>query len=176
MQLSALEEYGIRCALQLARAYDEGPLPASRMAEKEGLSVEYVSKIMHLFKKAGVVSAERGNQGGFFLARRPEELPLRDLLDSVRASREMSGDFCSHYKGQESNCVHLGECALRPVWSLLGSYFDEVLKTLTLRDLMVREVEAEKVVRALAAEKAKHLRQQIQGVRAEGALSELEEA
>ena len=155
MQLSALEEYGIRCSLQLARAYREGPVSASRIAEREHLSVEYVSKIMHLFRKAGVVAAERGNQGGFFLTHAPSEVPLKVVLESVRARGDDAQSFCSHYPGQGSQCIHLGECAVRPVWMILNSYFDEILKTLTLQDLLVREAESDAAVRALAAEKAR---------------------
>jgi len=155
VQLSALEEYGLRCSLQLARSYQDGPLPASRIAEREHLSVEYVSKIMHLFRKAGVVAAERGNQGGFYLARSPAEVPLKAVLESVRTRSDDSHSFCSHYPGQGTQCIHLGECAVRPVWMVLSSYFDEILKTLTLQDLLVREAESEKAVRTLAAGKAR---------------------
>ena len=169
MQLSALEEYGVRCALQLARTYSEGPLSASKVAEKEGLSVEYVSKIMHLFKKSGLVAAARGNQGGFYLTEAPSDIPLKRLLDGIRpqSARESTSEFCNHYTGQGQSCVHIGECALRPVWGLLGSYFDEVLKNLTLQDLLGREVDSEKVVRTLAAEKAKFVTDRIRGAGAD---------
>jgi len=151
MHISALEEYGIRCALQLAKSHESGALAASRIARLEGLSVEYVSKIMHLFRKSGLVLAARGNQGGFYLAQQPTEISLQAVFDSLDSTRkDKIENFCDQFPGQQSVCTHSGECALRPVWQLLSSYFNQILSALTLQDLMGREIEVHKVVGALA--------------------------
>src|SRR5205823_5937207 len=74
MHISAVEEYGLRCALQLASQPEGSVLAASQVAEREGISVQYASKILHLFRKAGLVSASRGMQGGFRLVRAADEI------------------------------------------------------------------------------------------------------
>jgi Rrf2 family protein len=101
MHISALEEYGLRCALQLARMHDNETLAASQIAEKEGISVEYASKLMHLFRKAEMVESVRGMQGGFRLTRPASEVTLKAVLDAVKAKRTPSdsADFCSQFKG-----------------------------------------------------------------------------
>lgn len=162
MHISALEEYGIRCAIQLARAYEQGPLSASKVAEKEGISVEYVSKILHLLKRSGLVSAIRGAQGGFLLSMAPSALSISRVLTSLDESRgagSTSEDFCQKHSGHQGKCSHLESCSIRPVWTTLSSYFDQVLNELTLGDLLRREDEIQRQVATIASRKAKTLTQ-----------------
>jgi len=159
MHISAMEEYGLRCALQLARHHGDGPMAASKIAEKEGISLEYVSKLMHLFRKAGLVQAVRGVQGGFVLDREPAQITLREVVQTVSAKKDSNASFCSQYSGQQDSCANLGECTIRPVWTTLYNYFDEILKELTLADLLKREVTLKTQVTALAEAKAKQFKE-----------------
>ena len=141
MRISALEEYGLRCALQLARAKLKNELiAASVISEKEGLSVEYVSKIMHLFRKSGLVLSTRGIQGGFALAKDPHEVSVKAVLDIVSESQKSSAnvaDFCKSHKGlQTEACVHSETCSIRPLWTFVFDVFDRVLVSITLADLL----------------------------------------
>lgn len=146
MHISALEEYGLRCALQLAYLPVGQVLSASAIAEKEGISNQYASKIMHLFKKAGLVQATRGIQGGFFLSNGPETITLKTLFASLHEEKEADASFCGQYKGQQEQCVHLTSCSIRPVWNVLSSYFDTVLDRINLNDLARSEVDAGKLI------------------------------
>lgn len=148
MHISALEEFGLRCALQLARSYGQGPVSASFIAEKEGISVEYVSKFMHQFKKAGVVQSSRGVQGGFTLALPPETVPLKSVFDALGA-KGLSGseEFCGQFAGQQGICVHLQACSVRSFWQILSLYFEKLTQDFTLADLLVPESELSQRVR-----------------------------
>lgn len=162
MHISAVEEYGLRCALQLAQlqSLPESPLlAASQVAEREGLSVQYASKILHLFRKAGLVSASRGMQGGFRLARPADQTTIQSVFRAVREEKDTG--FCSQFKGQQSECVHLKECSVRPVFHVLAGYFDSVLGHLTLADLARTEAETRTRVEAFAKSEAERLRQRL---------------
>lgn len=155
MHISAVEEYGLRCALQLASLGDgQKVLAASQIAEREGISVQYASKIMHLFRKAGLVVASRGMQGGFRLARHPNEVTLKSVFASLREERT---GFCNQYKGLQEECVHLTECSVRPVWNVLSSYFDAVLDQLTLGDLASSEDNSRKRIEDFARGEAERV-------------------
>ena len=56
MQLLASEEYGLRCLVQVARRGTSSPVPIPTIAAAEGLSVEYVGKLMRVLRKSGLVS------------------------------------------------------------------------------------------------------------------------
>lgn len=164
MHISPLEEYALRCAVQLVRMSGDGaasPISASRIAEKEGISVEYVSKIMHLFKKAELVETVRGTKGGFRLARDPKAIPLTDVFNALeirkRLDAQSSDEFCGQFAGQGASCAHLTECSVRPVWFVLSRYFDELLGALTVADLIRPESAIEAHILALAQKKSKTL-------------------
>jgi Rrf2 family transcriptional regulator, iron-sulfur cluster assembly transcription factor len=165
MHISAVEEYGLRCALQLSSLKEGAVLAASQIAEREGISVQYASKIMHLFRKAGLVVASRGMQGGFRLVRPAQEVSLRAVFSSLREER--SG-FCSQYKGLQEECVHLRDCSVRPVWKVLSSYFDSVLDQLTLADLASSEAESRERIESFAREEAERVRSRLSFSAAEG--------
>ncbi len=155
MHISAVEEYGLRCALQLASLSPGGLLAASQIAEREGISVQYASKIMHLFRKAGLVEAARGMQGGFRLARPAIEVSLKTVFSALKEEKK---GFCNQYKGLQEECVHLKDCSVRPVWHVLSSYFDSVLEQLNLNDLVRSEVETQARMESFARQGADQLR------------------
>ncbi len=140
MRISSLEEYGLRCALQLARFKLKSELAsASLIAEREGLSVEYVSKIMHLFRRGGLVLSTRGIQGGFTLAKVPSEVTVKEVLDVLAVSQkspESVEGFCAGHSGVHEVCVHRSACHIKPVWSFIFDAFDRVLSGITLSDLI----------------------------------------
>ncbi|HEY8279486.1 MAG TPA: Rrf2 family transcriptional regulator [Bdellovibrionota bacterium] len=160
MHISAVEEYGLRCALQLASQPEGSVLAASQVAEREGISVQYASKILHLFRKAGLVSASRGMQGGFRLVRAPEEISIKAVFGAVRESKT---GHCDQYRGLQAECVHLKDCSVRPVFNVLSGYFDSVLEHLTLGDLSRTEAETKFRVEQFAKTEAERLRARLSG-------------
>jgi Rrf2 family protein len=163
MHISAVEEYGLRCALQLASLPEGTLLAASQVAEREGISVQYASKILHLFRKAGLVTASRGMQGGFRLARAPHELSLKTVFG---AFREHKTGHCAQFSGQQSECVHLQACSVRPVFDVLANYFDSVLEHLNLSDLLRSEAETKERIERFASGEAQRLRERLGSPRA----------
>lgn len=157
MHITALEEYGLRCALQLAALQNGASLSASLVAEREGISVEYASKILHLFRKAQLVSATRGVQGGFRFVRPVDQINVKEIFAAVGTAKK-NGEFCTHYKGLHEQCVHLQACSVRPVWEVLVSYFDRVLEKLTLADLVHPENLARKRVELFAQTESAQLK------------------
>ncbi len=159
MHISALEEYGLRCAIHLAALDQDNTLAASQIAEREGLSVQYASKIMHLYRKAGLVQAVRGMQGGFRLTRPAAEVPLKEILAALKSGRG-SKSFCEQHSGQQNECVRFYNCSVRPVWEVLTGYFDAVLEKISLADLVRTEAEAKKRMEIFARTEAERIQRQ----------------
>lgn len=148
MNISSHEEYGLRCALQLAKEFGNGPLSASKISEREGISVEYVSKFMHLFRKRGLVASVRGTQGGFQLARSPSRVSLHEVLFSLNPRQAL----CKKFPGHRDVCIHIQECSIRPLWSLITFYFDSVLRKLSLADLLESETNVKERIETALSE------------------------
>lgn len=148
MRISATEEYGLRCLLQLARSGTRSQSAASAIANAEGISVQYASKMMHLFRKAGLVESVRGLHGGFRLVRAPEKITLREVFVALGAEPATQA-FCDRFSGDRETCVHISDCAVRPVWHVLFEHFDTVLTQITLGDLISGEAHARSRVSGL---------------------------
>jgi len=134
MKITAQEEYGLRCLLQLARHRGAEPLTVSVIAEEEGLSIPYVGKLMGHLRQSGLIESVRGRSGGYVLTRPAEAITLADALEALGGSFFSSG-FCDEHNGNHARCVHLGDCSIRSLWGVLGDIFDRVLKGTTLADL-----------------------------------------
>jgi Rrf2 family iron-sulfur cluster assembly transcriptional regulator len=147
MRITATEEYGLRCILQLARQGDGGSLSATQIASREGISPEYASKLMNLFRKAGLVDSERGLKGGFRLARSPKNSSLLDVFQAL-GKPSKAGSFCDKFSGDRAECVHVKDCSVRPVWQTLLSLFDSILAELSLADLVGDEAKTRGIVEA----------------------------
>jgi Rrf2 family protein len=69
VRITTLAEYGVICALHLARRADEGPVTGREIAEVERLPGDYVEQICCGFGARGIVRSTRGARGGYALAR-----------------------------------------------------------------------------------------------------------
>lgn len=168
MNVTALEEYGLRCAVRLAQARlnpDKNSLSAPEIAELEGLSVEYVSKFMLHLKRAGLVTASRGVNGGFSLAREPREISLSEVFDALGGKRKSSDEFCNSYAGKSESCVRLEGCSIRPFWKILANYIDEFTREMTLQDLLKSEKETLVKTEEIARRNVEQIREQIRAER-----------
>jgi Rrf2 family cysteine metabolism transcriptional repressor len=142
MNVSALEEYGLRCAVSLASLKPDETLSAPEIAEKEGLSVEYVSKFMLHLKKAGLVTTVRGVNGGFALSKPPAEISLKEVFEAFGGKQRVSDEeFCNAFAGKADSCVHQSGCSIRPFWKILSLYIEAFTSEMTLQDLLRPESE-----------------------------------
>ena len=133
MKLSPIEEYGLRCLMQLARRQADHPVTIRTISEAEGLSTAYVGKLMFLLQRAHLVQSTRGVQGGYVLAKAPEALSLAEVFHALEPGD--LEDVCEKFTGTESTCVHSGACALKSVWKGLNTHIDSYLSKVSLRDL-----------------------------------------
>lgn len=141
MKLSAQEEYGLRCVVSLARTGEAGSLTIPEISRIEGLSQSHVAKLLAILRKAGIVTATRGQVGGYRLAKKAEDVALRDIL--VPLGGHLFGEeFCARHTGLEATCVHDTDCALRPLWTNLDAAVRSVVDRYTLADLIFGRVEA----------------------------------
>jgi Rrf2 family cysteine metabolism transcriptional repressor len=158
MNVSALEEYGLRCAVRLAALGPMETLSAPDIAESEGLSVEYVSKFMLLLKRAELVRTVRGINGGFALSKAPSEISLKEVFDALNSKKQESEDFCKSFSGKSETCTRSAGCSIRPFWKILSSYVEEFTREMTLQDLLQGEAETLAITIELAQKNLEHLK------------------
>lgn len=138
MKITAIEEYGLRCIMQLALNSSDAPMTVAVVAEREGLSTEYAGKLLNMLSQASLVRSVRGRNGGFVLARMADEISVTDIITAL-SNDLFDSEYCDRHTGAETTCVHQTSCALRPVWSTISSMIRQVLDSVSLMDLLQTE-------------------------------------
>ena len=137
MKISAQEEYGLRCLVQLATLGENESLTLNQIAEREGISVANAGKLMWLLNKAGFVSATRGTKGGYVLSREANKIYLSEIIKVL--DEEVLSKHCESYTGILDTCVHKGDCGIRPVIVGLHEIVENALSQITLAQLVGEE-------------------------------------
>ena len=137
MKVSAQEEYGLRCLLQLARLGAGEFLTLGQIAEREGISQANAGKVLWLLNKAGLVNSTRGTRGGYTLARPAAEIRLSEII-KVLDEGQVDG-HCKTYPGVLDSCVHTGDCGIRSVLVNVHEIVSRALSGITLAQLVGTE-------------------------------------
>jgi Rrf2 family protein len=156
MKVSAQEEYGLRCLLQLAYLPEGEFLTLGQIAEREGISVANAGKLLWILNKAGLVTSIRGTKGGYRLARPASQIQLSEIIKVL--DEDVMESHCSSYTGVLSVCVHKGDCGIRPVIVGLHEIVQKALSGITLAQLVGKESQVDETLH------------QIQGMQARQAL------
>lgn len=142
MKITALEEYGLRCLLRVAERGEEEPISASEIAEMEALSLPYAQKLLRKLSNSGMIDAQRGPNGGYFLAEPIDSISLGDVMRELGGMLEIE-EFCDTHTGKSEVCAHACECSIRPIWSHISDFLIQTMDNIPLRVL----VEDEQIVR-----------------------------
>ena len=138
MRITTWAEYGLICAVHLARRRNDGPVTGRDIAVRERLPSDYVEQILLRMRRANIVRSTRGARGGYTLARDPSEISVRDV---IQASELTTFDLhCVSHPVNSERCADSESCSIRPVWVLLQKRIDEVLEGVKLSDLLSDEV------------------------------------
>ena len=138
MKITAQEEYGLRCLLQLARIPHHQLVSVKEIAAKEGLSHAYAEKLLRILSKAGLVHSVRGAKGGYALNRPAITITLGEVIRAL-GMMQTTSHICQSFTGNEQVCVHFDDCGLRSVWSGLTTYIQTFLDQTTLESLLQPE-------------------------------------
>jgi Rrf2 family protein len=137
MKISALQEYSLRCLLQLTKNGNDKPMSADEISKKELLSSAYVEKILQKLSKSGFIKSIRGTKGGYVLADDPKNISIGSLMRVIDGS-PMS-EMCGHFSGTSEECTHISGCSIRPLWTNIYKYIYVVLDKTSLYDLLKEE-------------------------------------
>jgi Rrf2 family protein len=137
VRITTWAEYGLICALHLARRGEEGPVSGREIATSEKLPGDYVEQILLRLRRAEIVRSTRGARGGYSLARSPSEISVREIIS---ASELSTFDLhCVTHPVDDERCAASHECSIRPVWVMLQRKIDDVLDSVHLSDLLYDE-------------------------------------
>jgi Rrf2 family protein len=106
------------------------------IAEETGIPRNYLSKLLNQLRKRGWVLSRKGWGGGFMLARRARRVPIKRVLELIEGRKD--GTQCVFGLG---DCGLDKPCPLHHHWERVQSAYTEMLGTVTIADLRVRDPE-----------------------------------
>lgn len=131
MKLSTRAEYGIRVLVALARAEESRPISLSVIARVEKLPHAYLEQLVGDLRRAGLVTATRGQAGGYALARPSREISL------VQAVRALDGPVlempCAGTQDLEA-CDRPQDCSVHEVFERVHESLTSTLSATTLAE------------------------------------------
>lgn len=139
MKISTKGRYALRIMIDLALNDNGDYIRLKDISERQEITLKYLEQIMPLLTKAGYVRSYRGNNGGYRLARRPEEYTVGDILRTTEGS--LAPIPC--LEDQPNRCGRSAECATLPFWEGLWKVINEYADSVTLDSLVPRDYFAE---------------------------------
>jgi Rrf2 family iron-sulfur cluster assembly transcriptional regulator len=134
VRLTKGADYGARGTIHLAKRPAGAVVLISEIAAAEGLPESYLAKIFQDLAKEGIVRSHRGARGGFSLARPPDEITLREVVEAIDGPIAINRCLAP-WEG----CDRAETCAMYPVMQEAQRLLLDAFASTTLFDLALRE-------------------------------------
>ena len=130
MRVSAKSDYALRALIELAARADSGPVSAEELGRAQEIPHNFLQAILADLRRAGIVMSQRGQAGGWRMARPPEDVSVADVI------RAVDGPLVSVY-GLRPEAVAYNESAqvLQHVWIAARSSLRDVFEKVSIKAL-----------------------------------------
>ncbi|MDR0637435.1 MAG: Rrf2 family transcriptional regulator [Spirochaetaceae bacterium] len=130
MKISTRGRYGVKLLLDLAQHSSETHSTLASVARRQGISVRYLEQVAIILRRGGIIRSVKGAQGGYALARKPEDIVLGDVL------RGLEGDmFIIDPPLENEPETRLQRCVRENVFDKINERIADVIDRETLADL-----------------------------------------
>jgi len=142
----------VRAVVELAGSRQDAPRKVDELARAQGIRVSFLENIVTQLRSSGIVRSQRGPEGGYWLARPPEEVSLADVI------RTVEGPLVG-VRGQRPEELEYSGSAesLQQVWIALRANLRKVLERVTVAEVAAANL-PEDVVALTGEEQAWHTR------------------
>ncbi len=130
LELSSKSEYCLSALIELADLYASGqPLQIRQIAKRQNIPERYLEQLLLLLKRGGLVRSQRGMNGGYLLARAPQEISLLEVIRCIEGT-----DAPRHKEDDDGQTPEIK--TVRSVWGTACHAAEDILENCTLKDLI----------------------------------------
>lgn len=133
MNITTKSKYATRALVELAQRTGDAPVPLVLLAEARGIPTQFLEQLFSTLRRAGLLQSHRGVYGGFSFNRPPDQITVLDVVECLDGPIEPA--LCT---GPES-CERRAICSVADVWVEAKLAVEEVLGSVTIRELAERE-------------------------------------
>ena len=138
MHVSAKVDYAMRALLEIARSSDgdsKALVKGDHLAESQDIPARFLEGILRQLRQAGIVASQRGAEGGYRLARPPEDITVADVV------RALDGPLADVRGDRPENAEYNGAAEhLKEVWVATRAAVRGVLDHVSLADISSGEL------------------------------------
>jgi Rrf2 family protein len=112
LRLSKKTDYALMAMKHLAVYGDRGSSSTREIAERYGIPVELLAKVLQRLVRRGLLVSQQGTRGGYQLARVPADISIADVVQAIDGPVTVTA--CST---EEGTCDQFAKCNVRdPLW------------------------------------------------------------
>ncbi len=130
--ISTRGRYALRVMIDLAEHNYDGYIPMKEVAERQGISLKYLERIMPALSKNNLVQGVHGKGGGYRLSRLPEEYTVGEILRLTEG--DLAPVACLECDAKE--CSRKAECKTLSMWTKYYDMTNEYFDGITLAELL----------------------------------------
>ena len=131
MKISTKGRYGLRALTDMAMQSQNEAISLVKVARRQHISLNYLEQVFATLRKAGIVKSQKGAQGGYRLAKKPEEIKVGDVLTALEGEFSIIDDM------DTDASFDAVRCAIRElVWDRINQSVNSYLEEYTLAELI----------------------------------------
>ncbi|OAB25577.1 Rrf2 family transcriptional regulator [Paenibacillus macquariensis subsp. defensor] len=131
MRFTKATNYALHTMLALLDASPVKPIGVQQLAELQGVSPTYLSKILTRLVKAGMIESVSGVNGGYRLSRKKDDITFLDIIHAIEGTASLF----------ECDFVHGDECTIQAVMKEAEEKMESHLKNTKLTDLVQKQTQ-----------------------------------
>ena len=133
MKVSTRSTYAIRALLWLARSGAQETVALGRVAETQKIPLPFLVQIFSRLRKAGIVEAVRGPQGGYRLGRAAGEITLAQIINALEGPTQPV--LCTMPENRAPDCHEKDGCVSRLLCCEIDGALNQILSNKTLASM-----------------------------------------
>jgi Rrf2 family protein len=138
MHVTAKADYAVRAVVELAGSKQDSPRKVDEVAQAQRIPVSFLENILTQLRSSGIVRSQRGPEGGYWLARPPDQLNLAQII------RAVEGPLVGVRGQRPEEIEYVGSAeSLKQVWIALRANLRKVLEHVTVADVAAGQVPEE---------------------------------
>jgi Rrf2 family protein len=130
MHVTAKADYAVRAVIELAGSRQDAPRKVDDVAQSQAIPVSFLENILTQLRSSGIVRSQRGPEGGYWLAKPPDEVSLAQII------RAVEGPLVGVRGQRPEEIEYAGSAeALQQVWIALRANLRKVLEHVSVADV-----------------------------------------
>jgi Rrf2 family protein len=136
MRLTTKSRYGVRAVFDIAYHGGGNGVQVKDIARRQEISPRYLEQIFQKLRDAGIVRSKRGPQGGYSLAKMPQNIKVGEIIRVTEGGFDPV--FCISPEQSGKHCDRITECVTRLIWKEAGEKLEDFFDSVTIQDLCER--------------------------------------